>query len=116
VIEEFANPAWAEFHGRLADDLARGCVSLNKMRRSFFVRFGLQANRATNLLWRRVNMPERPEHLPTYRLLTGKDDDSFCWRVSEALSLGYILHGSPAITFNGEHCVVAQALLWRTQV
>jgi hypothetical protein len=53
-----------------------------------------------------------PEGLPRYRLLTGKDDAAFCHRVSEALALGYRLHGSPAATFNGEHIVVAQALLW----
>lgn len=53
-----------------------------------------------------------PNDLPRYRLLTGKDDAAFCQRVSEALELGYRLHGSPAATFNGEHVVVAQAVLW----
>lgn len=53
-----------------------------------------------------------PDGLPRYRLLTGKDDAAFCQRVSEALALGYELHGSPAATFNGEHVVVAQAILW----
>ncbi|GAB5336184.1 hypothetical protein PFUM301597_06690 [Pseudomonas fluorescens] len=53
-----------------------------------------------------------PEGLPVYRLLTGKDDASFCHRVSEALALGYQLYGSPAATFNGEHVVVAQAIVW----
>jgi hypothetical protein len=53
-----------------------------------------------------------PQDLPRYRLLTGKDDAEFCHRVSEALDLGYQLYGSPAATFNGEHVVVAQALLW----
>lgn len=53
-----------------------------------------------------------PEGLPRYRLLTGKDDASFCHRVSEALDMGYELYGSPAATFNGEHVVVAQAILW----
>ncbi|QXI31198.1 DUF1737 domain-containing protein [Pseudomonas vanderleydeniana] len=53
-----------------------------------------------------------PDGLPIYRLLTGKDDAKFCHRVSEALALGYQLHGSPAATFNGEHVVVAQALIW----
>ncbi len=46
-----------------------------------------------------------------YRLLTGKDDRSFCERVSAALDDGYELHGSPSITHNGEHCVVAQAIV-----
>ncbi|MBL3966913.1 DUF1737 domain-containing protein, partial [Burkholderia sp. KCJ3K979] len=36
----------------------------------------------------------------------------FCHRVSDALALGYRLYGSPAATFNGDHVVVAQALLW----
>ena len=53
-------------------------------------------------------LPQRPR----YRLITGKDDDSFCWRVSGALDAGYVLHGSPAITRNGEHAIAAQALIW----
>jgi hypothetical protein len=32
--------------------------------------------------------------------------------VSEALAQGYQLYGSPAATFNGEHVVVAQAVVW----
>jgi hypothetical protein len=55
-----------------------------------------------------------PDGLPIYRLLTGPDDDTFCNRVSEALDLGYELFGSPAATFDGEHVIVAQALLWKT--
>jgi hypothetical protein len=58
-------------------------------------------------------MPDLPPNdLPRYRLLTSKDDAAFCRRVSEALDLGYRLYGSPAATFNGEHVVVAQAILW----
>lgn len=53
-----------------------------------------------------------PEGLPRYRVLTGKDDAAFCHRVSEALALGYRLDGAPAATFNGQHVVVAQAVLW----
>jgi hypothetical protein len=53
-----------------------------------------------------------PDDLPVYRLLTGKDDAAFCRRVSEAIELGYVLYGSPALTFNGEHVVAAQALVW----
>lgn len=53
-----------------------------------------------------------PDGLPRYRLITGKDDAQFCQRISEALAMGYTLYGSPAATFNGEHVVVAQALLW----
>jgi len=53
-----------------------------------------------------------PDGLPAYRLLTGKDDATFCRRVSEALSLGYKLYGSPAATFNGTDVIVAQAIVW----
>jgi hypothetical protein len=53
-----------------------------------------------------------PDGLPRYRLLTGPDDDSFCHRVSEALALGYRLHGSPVAIFDGKQVIVGQALLW----
>ena len=53
-----------------------------------------------------------PNGLPVYRLLTGPDDDSFCRRVSDALTLGYELYGGPAATFDGERVIVAQALIW----
>lgn len=46
-----------------------------------------------------------------YRVLTGPDDRSFCERVSAALADGYRLHGSPAVTFDGERVVVAQAVV-----
>ena len=51
-----------------------------------------------------------------YRLLTGPDDAEFCRRVSEALDDGYVLHGSPAITFDGERAIVAQAVVLPTGV
>jgi hypothetical protein len=54
-----------------------------------------------------------PDGLPIYRLLTGPDDDAFCHRVSEALELGYELYGSPAVTFDGERVIAAQALIWQ---
>jgi len=57
-----------------------------------------------------MNTP--PDGLPTYRLLTGPDDASFCSRVSEMLDVGYQLHGSPALTFNGETVIAAQAVVW----
>ncbi len=53
-----------------------------------------------------------PNGLPVYRVLTGPDDAAFCHRVSEAIALGYRLHGSPALTFDGERVIVGQALLW----
>lgn len=55
---------------------------------------------------------EPPNGLPRYRMLTGPDDERFCRRVSEALRLGYRLHGGPAATFNGADVIVAQALIW----
>jgi len=57
-------------------------------------------------------MPIPPEGLPTYRILTGEDDSTFCVRVSEAIALGYKLYGSPAATFNGQSVIVAQAIIW----
>ena len=47
-----------------------------------------------------------------YRYLTGKDDDNFCKRVSQALDEGYQLHGSPALTFNGKDVICGQAIIW----
>lgn len=46
-----------------------------------------------------------------YRLLTGTDDARFCERVTQALAEGYVLHGSPAITYDGERVVAAQAVV-----
>ena len=37
-----------------------------------------------------------------YRLLTGSDDASFCHRISEAISNGWSLHGSPVLTYDTE--------------
>ena len=50
-----------------------------------------------------------------YRLLTGTDDRAFCEKVSEALADGYRLHGSPALTFDGEQVVTAQAVVLEEQ-
>ena len=46
-----------------------------------------------------------------YRLITGPDDRTFCERISAALAEGYVLHGSPAATFNGSSVIVAQAVI-----
>jgi hypothetical protein len=35
-----------------------------------------------------------------YRFLTGPDDDSFCHRVSKALSEGWVLYEAPTLTFD----------------
>ena len=40
-------------------------------------------------------MSTPPEDLPVYRVLTGPDSEAFCRRVSEAIVLGYRLHGTP---------------------
>lgn len=61
----------------------------------------------------RDRMSAPPYGLPIYRVLTGPDDAMFCHRVSEAIALGYRLHEGPAVTFDGEHVIIAQALLWQ---
>jgi len=45
-----------------------------------------------------------------YRLITGKDDSSFCQRITDLLKEGYELYGSPSCTFNGTDVIVAQAV------
>lgn len=35
-----------------------------------------------------------------YRFLTGPDDASFCHKVTEALSKGWVLHGSPTYAYD----------------
>lgn len=55
-------------------------------------------------------MDEQPQL--RYRLLTGTDDRAFCEKVSAALGEGYVLHGSPAIGFDGVRVVTAQAVVW----
>jgi hypothetical protein len=57
-------------------------------------------------------MTNPPQGLTRYRLFTGPDDKTFCHRVSEALDLGYRLHGGPTLTHNGVHVVAGQALIW----
>lgn len=47
----------------------------------------------------------------TYRLLTGPDDRSFCERISNALADGYILYGSPSLTFDGTRVIACQAVV-----
>lgn len=58
-------------------------------------------------------MPDAPatEEKLSYRLITGPDDRAFCERISAALDEGYVLHGSPAATFNGTRVIVAQAVV-----
>ncbi|MBT0770951.1 DUF1737 domain-containing protein [Kineosporia sp. J2-2] len=46
-----------------------------------------------------------------YRLLTGPDDRAFCERVSAALAEGYVLHGPPTLTHDGERVIAGQAVV-----
>ncbi len=46
-----------------------------------------------------------------YRLITGKDDSSFCERISELIEEGYLLYGSPSVTYNGKDVIAAQAVI-----
>jgi len=52
-----------------------------------------------------------PDEKLSYRLITGADNREFCERISAALADGYVLHGSPAATFNGTTVIVAQAIV-----
>ncbi|MCD4849569.1 DUF1737 domain-containing protein [Arthrobacter sp. AK01] len=56
-------------------------------------------------------MPEPTEEKLSYRLITGPDTRDFCERIHNSLAEGYVLHGSPAATFNGTDVIVAQAVV-----
>jgi hypothetical protein len=45
-----------------------------------------------------------------YKVLTGPIGDDFHHSVAKAISEGYELYGSPAVTFNGKEVIVAQAV------
>jgi len=47
-----------------------------------------------------------------YRLLTGDDSSAFCHKVSDALSKGWALHGSPSYAYDAANGVMrcAQAV------
>ncbi|MBI1451788.1 MULTISPECIES: DUF1737 domain-containing protein [Acinetobacter] len=49
--------------------------------------------------------------MKVYKYLTGKDDVTFCARVTKALNEGYELYGSPTMTFNGTDVIVGQAIM-----
>ena len=51
--------------------------------------------------------------IETYKLVTGKDNSAFCCRITKLLAEGYELYGSPSLASNGEHMVVAQAVVKR---
>ncbi|GHJ47628.1 hypothetical protein Cs7R123_49700 [Catellatospora sp. TT07R-123] len=59
-----------------------------------------------------ADLPCPPHGLPRYRLLTGPGDATFCRRVSEALDLGYRLHGGASVAFDGEKMIAVQAVVW----
>ncbi|MDD9910559.1 MAG: DUF1737 domain-containing protein [Ahrensia sp.] len=48
-----------------------------------------------------------------YRLISGPDDSAFCNRVSKAISAGWDLHGSPALSFDSQKgtAICAQAVV-----
>ena len=52
------------------------------------------------------------KRITVYRYLTGPDDASFCHRVTEALSRGWLLYGSPTVTFDAVkgRVICAQAI------
>jgi len=52
-----------------------------------------------------------PHTNATYKMITGKDNSEFCSRITDALSEGYELYGSPTMTFNGESVIVGQAVI-----
>lgn len=54
----------------------------------------------------------QPKTTTIYRYLTGPDDASFCHRVTEALSKGWSLYGSPALTYDSakERVMCGQAI------
>jgi hypothetical protein len=45
-------------------------------------------------------MTEKRKVTTVYRYLTGPDDVAFCHRVTQALSMGWTLYGSPTLTFD----------------
>ncbi len=51
--------------------------------------------------------------MQAYRLLTGDDTSAFCHKVTDALSKGWVLHGSPAYAYDEANGVMrcAQAVV-----
>ncbi len=54
-----------------------------------------------------------PKQNTLYRYLTGPDDASFCHRVSDALSRGWVLYGHPTLTYdeNSGRVICGQAII-----
>jgi hypothetical protein len=42
----------------------------------------------------------RSSAMTAYRYITGPDDSTFCHRITDALSKGWQLYGSPTLTFD----------------
>ena len=57
-------------------------------------------------------MSERRKVTTVYRYLTGPDDPAFCHRVTQALSMGWTLYGSPTLAYDAAkgRVVCGQAL------
>ena len=47
----------------------------------------------------------------SYRFLTGPDDASFCQKVCDALSEGYVLYGDPVMASCNGELVCGQAVI-----
>ena len=54
-----------------------------------------------------------PKQTTLYRYLTGPDDASFCHRVSDALSRGWVLYDHPTLTYDEKsgRVVCGQAII-----
>ena len=59
-----------------------------------------------------------PKQNTLYRYLTGPDDASFCHRVSEALSKGWVLYGHPTLTYDEKtgRVICGQAIIKDVEV
>lgn len=57
-------------------------------------------------------MTRPSKRFTAYRYLTGPDDAAFCHRVTQALSRGWTLYGSPTLTFDAaaNRVICGQAL------
>ena len=47
----------------------------------------------------------------SYRFLSGVDDATFCQRVSDVLTKGYILYGNPVMVMDNSNRIVGQAVI-----
>lgn len=57
-------------------------------------------------------MSEKRKTTTVYRYLTGPDDVAFCHRITQALSMGWALYGSPTMTYDSarNRVICGQAL------